>query len=83
MFKKLLCVVISESRSAYYLGYYFYLVIIENDVEVLAVVIIGAIGNGTMTLTGEAKGNNDLGKYKGVCVCAYGGAQAGRGRLYL
>ena len=42
------------------------------SVEVLAVVIIGAIGNGTMTLTGEAKGNNDLGKYKGVCVCAYG-----------
>lgn len=42
------------------------------SVEVLVVVIIGAIGNGTMTLTGEAKGNNDLGKYKGVCVCAYG-----------
>ena len=42
------------------------------SVEVLAVVIIGAIGNGTMTLTGEAKGNTDLGKYKGVCVCAYG-----------
>ncbi len=42
------------------------------SVEVLAVVIIGAIGNGTMTLTGEAKGNNDLSKYKGVCVCAYG-----------
>ena len=42
------------------------------SVEVLAVVIIGAIGNGTMTLTGEAKGNNNLSKYKGVCVCAYG-----------
>lgn len=42
------------------------------SVEVLAVVIIGAIGNGTMTLTGEAKGNNDVNKYKGVCVCAYG-----------
>ena len=42
------------------------------SVEVLTVVIIGAIGNGTMTLTGEAKGNNDLSKYKGVCVCAYG-----------
>ena len=42
------------------------------SVEVLAVVIIGAIGNGTMTLTGEAKGNNDLSKYRGVCVCAYG-----------
>lgn len=42
------------------------------SVEVLAVVIIGAIGNGTMTLTGEAKGNNDLNKYKGVCACAYG-----------
>lgn len=42
------------------------------SVEVLAVVIIGAIGNGTMTLTGEAKGNNDVNKYKGVCICAYG-----------
>ena len=35
-------------------------------------ILNGAIGNGTMTLTGEAKGNNDLRKYKGVCVCAYG-----------
>lgn len=42
------------------------------SVEVLAFVIIGAIGNGTMTLTGEAKGNNDVNKYKGVCICAYG-----------
>lgn len=42
------------------------------SVEILAVVIIGAIGNGTMTLTGEAKGKMDVDKYKGVCVCAYG-----------
>ncbi len=42
------------------------------SVEVLAVVIVGAIGNGTMTLTSEASGRRDLSQYKGVCVCAYG-----------
>lgn len=41
-------------------------------VEVLAVVVVGAIGNSTMTLTSEATGKKDLAQYKGVCICAYG-----------
>ena len=41
-------------------------------VEVLAVVIVGAIGSGTMTLSSEATGKKDLEQYKGVCICAYG-----------
>lgn len=41
-------------------------------VEVLAVVVVGAIGNGTMTLASEATGKKDLAQYKGVCLCAYG-----------
>ena len=41
-------------------------------VEVLAVVIVGAIGSGTMTLASEATGKKDLAQYKGVCICAYG-----------
>lgn len=41
-------------------------------VEVLAVVIVGAIGSSTMTLTSEATGKKDLAQYKGVCICAYG-----------
>lgn len=41
------------------------------SVEVLAVVVVGAIGNGTMTLTSEAKGKKDISQYKGVCICAY------------
>lgn len=41
-------------------------------VEVLAVVIVGAIGSGTMTLSSEAAGKKDLAQYKGVCICAYG-----------
>lgn len=40
-------------------------------VEVLAVVIIGAIGSGTMTLTSEAAGRKDLAQYKGITLCAY------------
>ena len=40
-------------------------------VEILAVVIVGAIGNGTMTLTSEATGKKDVQQYKGVCICAY------------
>ena len=40
-------------------------------VEVLAVVIVGAVGSGTMTLTSEATGKKDLAQYKGVCICAY------------
>lgn len=41
-------------------------------IEVIVVVVVGAIGNGTMTLTGEATGKKDLKQYKGVCVIAYG-----------
>ena len=41
-------------------------------VEVLAVVIIGAIGSGTMTLTSEATGKRDLAQYKGTTFCAFG-----------
>lgn len=40
-------------------------------VELLAVVIVGAVGSSTMTLTSEATGKKDLEQYKGVCVCAY------------
>lgn len=40
-------------------------------VEVLAVVIIGAIGSGTMTLTSEATGRKALAQYKGITLCAY------------
>ena len=40
-------------------------------VEILAVVVVGAIGNGTMTLTSEATGKKDVKQYKGVCICAY------------
>lgn len=32
---------------------------------------MGAIGNGTMTLTSEATGKKDLRQFKGVCICAY------------
>lgn len=41
-------------------------------VEVLAVVIIGAIGSGTMTLTSEATGSRDFMQYRGITICAYG-----------
>lgn len=41
------------------------------SVEILVVVIIGSIGNGTMTLTSEATGKKDLKQYKGVCGIAY------------
>ena len=41
------------------------------SVEVLAVVVIGAIGNGTMTLSGEAKGSGDIRQFSGVCKIAY------------
>ena len=40
-------------------------------VEVMAVVVVGAIGSSTMTLTSEATGKKDLAQYKGVCICAY------------
>lgn len=41
------------------------------SVEVLAVVVVGAIGSGTMTLTSEAYGKKDVKQYKGVTLCAY------------
>lgn len=40
-------------------------------VEVLIVVVIGAFGNSTMTLTGEAKGKKDKSQYVGVVKIAY------------
>lgn len=40
-------------------------------IEVIVVVVVGAIGNSTMTLTGEATGRRDLKQYKGVCIIAY------------
>lgn len=42
------------------------------SVEVLAVVVVGSIGNGTMTLTSEATGKKDLKQYRGVARYAYG-----------
>lgn len=41
------------------------------SVEVLVVVVIGAFGNSTMTLTGEAKGKKDKNQYKQVVKLAY------------
>lgn len=41
------------------------------SVEILAVVIVGAIGSSTMTLTSEAKGRKDKKQYVGVCIYAY------------
>lgn len=41
------------------------------SVEVLVVVMIGAIGSGTMTLSGEARGRGDLKQFGGVCKIAY------------
>lgn len=41
------------------------------SVEVVAVVIIGSIGNGTLTLSGEARGSNDKRQFAGVCKIAY------------
>ena len=40
-------------------------------IEVLIVVVIGSIGNGTLTITSEAKGSRDVKMYKGVCIIAY------------
>jgi len=40
-------------------------------VEVIVLVVIGSIGNGTMTLTGEAKGKNDKEQFSAVVVIAY------------
>lgn len=41
------------------------------SVEVLIVVVIGAFGNATMTLTGEANGRKDRNQYKQVVKLAY------------
>lgn len=40
-------------------------------IEVLAVVVVSALGNGTLTLTSEAVGKKDERQYKGVCLVAY------------
>ena len=40
-------------------------------VEVLAVVIIGSLGSGTLTLASEAVGQSDRKQFKGVCLAAY------------
>lgn len=40
-------------------------------VEVVIVVVVGAIGNGTMTITGEATGAKDKNRYVGVIKIAY------------
>ncbi len=40
-------------------------------VEVLVVVMVGAIGSGTMTLSGEAKGKGDVQQFRSVCKIAY------------
>lgn len=42
------------------------------SVEILAVVIIGSIGNGTLTLTGEAKGKKNAAEFKSACRISYG-----------
>ena len=41
------------------------------SVEILAVVVISAIGNGTLTLSGEAKGSGDKKQFSSVCKLAY------------
>lgn len=40
-------------------------------IEVLAVVVVGSLGSGAMTLSSEATGKQDLQQYKGVAKCAY------------
>ena len=40
-------------------------------VEVIAVVVIGSLGSGTMTLTSESVGKHDVKQYKGVTTTAY------------
>ena len=40
-------------------------------VEVLAVVVVGALGSASMTLASEATGKRDARQYRGVCLCAY------------
>lgn len=40
-------------------------------IEVIAVVIVGSIGRGTLTLTGEATGKKDVKQFNGICACAF------------
>ena len=40
-------------------------------IEILAVVIISALGTSTMTLSGDSKGEGDITRFKGTCACAY------------
>ncbi len=40
-------------------------------IEILVVVVVGSIGNATLTLTGEATGAHDSEKFKNVCKVAY------------
>lgn len=42
------------------------------SVEILVVVVIGAVGNATLTLSGEAKGQKDVKQFKAVAQVAYG-----------
>ena len=41
-------------------------------VEVIAVVVIGSLGSGTMTLSSEAVGKHDIKQYRGITETAYG-----------
>ncbi len=41
------------------------------SIEVFAVVVIGGIGNGTVTLSGEARGRNDKEGFKATAIIAY------------
>lgn len=41
------------------------------SIELLVVVVVGALGQGTLTLTGEATGRKDRKKYTGVTLTAY------------
>lgn len=40
-------------------------------IEIVAVVVVAALGSGTMTLTGEAKGEKNVKLYRGVTFTAY------------
>ena len=42
------------------------------SIEVLALVFVGGVGGGTMTLTSEATGKKDLNQYRGITRSAYG-----------
>ena len=42
------------------------------SIEILAVVFVGGVGGGTMTLTSESTGKRDVRQYRGITRCAYG-----------